>query len=59
MVEWWRLKILDPGENARISTPPQGQHFLWIAPAATRPIVSRAEDPPPPRWSRMPNLAYR
>ena len=31
--------------------------FFAIAPAATRPIVSRAELLPPPRGSRKPNLA--
>ena len=32
--------------------------ILAIAPAATRPIVSRAEERPPPSWLRMPNLLW-
>ena len=31
--------------------------FLAIAPAATRPMVSRADDRPPPATARMPYLA--
>ena len=31
-------------------------HFLAIAPAATRTAVSRADERPPPRGSRMPYL---
>ena len=32
--------------------------FLPRAPAATRPMVSRAELRPPPRWSRRPYLLW-
>jgi len=31
--------------------------FLAMAPAATRPIVSRADERPPPATARMPYLA--
>ena len=45
--------------NARVSTPPASARiFFAMAPAATRPIVSRAELRPPPRWSRTPYLAW-
>jgi hypothetical protein len=40
-----------------ISTPYVScNHFSAIAPAATRPIVSRAEDLPPPEDARVPYL---
>ena len=40
-----------------ISTPYVScNHFSAIAPAATRPMVSRAEDLPPPEEADMPNI---
>ena len=33
-------------------------HFSAIAPAATRPIVSRAEERPPPEEARVPYLSW-
>ena len=52
--------------KARISRPPgaapvarpSAKIFFAIAPAATRPTVSRAELRPPPRWSRTPNFVW-
>jgi len=38
----------------RMVTP--GSTLAAMAPAATRIAVSRAEERPPPRWSRMPYL---
>jgi hypothetical protein len=46
--------------QASTSTPATvASNLRATAPAATRPMVSRAEDRPPPRWSRKPYLASK
>jgi len=41
--------------QARMTMPWRSfSHFFAIAPAATRTAVSRADERPPPRWSRRP-----
>ncbi len=43
---------------AEISIPDRARNFAATAPAATRPTVSRPDDLPPPRWSRIPYFSW-
>ena len=51
----------DPTDDtkAMISTPcANARYFSAMAPAATRPIVSRAEERPPPDEARIPYFSW-